>query len=94
MSDIILIAGLGPAHLSHEDRSGSFFSPSFDDENAFQFLDSYYVLGSQALKLPREFIQQMNDYAPIVKPEEALCVTEILEGIYESARTGKPYFFN
>lgn len=34
----------------------------FDDENAFQFLDSYYVLGSQALKLPREFIQQMNDY--------------------------------
>ena len=32
--------------------------------------------------------------APIVKPEEALCVTEILEGIYESAKTGKPYFFN
>ncbi|MBO7763015.1 MAG: gfo/Idh/MocA family oxidoreductase, partial [Clostridia bacterium] len=32
--------------------------------------------------------------APLVKPEEALCVTEILEGIYESAKTGKPYYFN
>ena len=31
---------------------------------------------------------------PLVKPEEALCVTEILEGIYESAKTGKPYYFN
>ena len=32
--------------------------------------------------------------APIVSPEQALCVTEILEGIYESAKTGKPYYFN
>ena len=31
--------------------------------------------------------------APITKPEEAYCVTRILEGIYESARTGKPYYF-
>ena len=31
---------------------------------------------------------------PLVKPEQALCVTEILEGIYESAKTGKPYYFN
>ena len=28
-----------------------------------------------------------------VKPEEAFVVTKILEGIYESARTGKPYYF-
>ena len=32
--------------------------------------------------------------APITKPEEAYCVTRILEGIYESARTGKPYYFD
>ena len=31
---------------------------------------------------------------PFVKPEEAYCVTQILEGIYESAKTGKPYYFN
>ena len=31
--------------------------------------------------------------APITKPEQAYCVTRILEGIYESAKTGKPYYF-
>jgi predicted dehydrogenase len=42
----------------------------------------------------REWISAIqNDTEPLVKPEEALVVTEILEGIYESARTGKPYFF-
>jgi len=30
---------------------------------------------------------------PVVKPEEALVVTEILEAIYESARTGKAVYF-
>ena len=34
------------------------------------------------------------DRDPVVKPEQALVVTEILEGIYESAKSGKPYFFN
>ena len=32
--------------------------------------------------------------APITKPEQAYCVTQILEGIYESAKTGKPYYFD
>lgn len=36
----------------------------------------------------------LNDKEPIVKPEEALVVTEILEAIYESARTGKTIYFN
>ena len=31
---------------------------------------------------------------PTVLPEQAYCVTRILEGIYESAKTGKPYYFN
>lgn len=34
------------------------------------------------------------DTEPFVKPEEAYVVTQILEGIYESAKTGKPYYFN
>lgn len=29
-----------------------------------------------------------------VLPEQAIVVTQILEAIYESARTGKPYYFN
>ncbi|NLI90462.1 MAG: Gfo/Idh/MocA family oxidoreductase [Epulopiscium sp.] len=35
----------------------------------------------------------INDTEPLVKPEEALVVTEILEAIYTSARTKKPVFF-
>ena len=34
-----------------------------------------------------------NDTEVYVKPEQALVVTEILEGIYKSAETGKPYYF-
>jgi predicted dehydrogenase len=34
----------------------------------------------------------LNDTQPLVLPEQAIVVTEILEGIYESAKTGKPVF--
>ncbi len=36
----------------------------------------------------------LNDTEPVVKPEEALVVSEILEAIYESAKTGKAVYFN
>ena len=36
----------------------------------------------------------LNDTDPLVKPEEALVVTEILEAIYESAKTGAPVYLN
>ena len=36
----------------------------------------------------------LNDKEPVVKPEQALVVTEILEAIYESAKTGKPVYLN
>ena len=32
--------------------------------------------------------------APITKPEQAFCITRILEGIYESAKTGQPFYFD
>jgi predicted dehydrogenase len=35
-----------------------------------------------------------NDSEPLVKPEEALTVTRILEACYESAATGKPVCFD
>ncbi len=34
-----------------------------------------------------------NDTEPVVKPEQALVVTEILEAIYTSAKTGKAVYF-
>jgi len=36
----------------------------------------------------------LNDEDVMVKPEEAFAVTQILDAIYESAKTGKPVFFN
>lgn len=36
----------------------------------------------------------LNDTEPTVKPHEALVVTQILEAIYESARTGKAVYFD
>lgn len=35
-----------------------------------------------------------NDTEPFVKPEQALVVTQILEGIYDSAKTGNIHYFN
>ena len=34
------------------------------------------------------------DTDPVVLPRHALCVTRILEAIYESAKTGKPVYFD
>ncbi|HHY83693.1 MAG TPA: Gfo/Idh/MocA family oxidoreductase [Clostridiales bacterium] len=34
------------------------------------------------------------DREPVVKPEQALVVTEILEAIYVSSKTGKPFYFD
>ncbi|MFD2671658.1 Gfo/Idh/MocA family protein [Marinicrinis sediminis] len=36
----------------------------------------------------------LNDEEPVVKPKEALVVSEILEAIYESAKTGKAVYFD
>lgn len=35
----------------------------------------------------------LNGTEPVVKPEQALVVTQILEAIYESSQTGQPVFF-
>ena len=35
-----------------------------------------------------------NDTIPTVLPEQAIVVTQILEAIYESSKTGKPVFFD
>jgi len=36
----------------------------------------------------------LNDTNPVVLPEQAIVVTQILEAIYESAKTGKPVYFD
>ena len=42
----------------------------------------------------QEFIKAIReDCDPFVKPEQAMVVTQIIEGIYKSAKTGKEVFF-
>lgn len=36
----------------------------------------------------------INDKTPVVTPEQAYCVSRILNGIYESAKSGEPYYFD
>lgn len=36
----------------------------------------------------------INDTEPVVTPEQALVVSEILEAIYESSKTGKAVYFD
>ena len=36
----------------------------------------------------------INDKDPVVKPEQACVVSEILEAIYTSAKTGEPVYFD
>lgn len=36
----------------------------------------------------------LNDTEPVVKPEQALVVTEILEAIYKASKTNQPVFFD
>ena len=50
---------------------------------------------SPALREEKAWIDAVrNDKDPVTLPEEAYCVTRILEGIYESAKTGTIYYFD
>ncbi len=50
--------------------------------------------GDPAYLEARQWIDAvLNDTEPCVLPEQAYCITRILEGIYESAKTGQPYYF-
>ncbi|MGN8768018.1 Gfo/Idh/MocA family protein [Paenibacillus barengoltzii] len=50
---------------------------------------------TEATREARAWVQAiLEDKEPLVKPEQALVVTEILEAIYESARTGKTVYFD
>ncbi|NWL87446.1 oxidoreductase [Paenibacillus sp. 79R4] len=50
---------------------------------------------NEAVREARTWIEAViEDKEPVVKPEQALVVTEILEAIYESAKRGKAVYFD
>ncbi|WP_099222149.1 Gfo/Idh/MocA family protein [Listeria costaricensis] len=59
-------------------------------------VDFYDGTGDDPAVLEAEsWIQAVvNDGEPVVKPEQALVVTQILEAIYQSAKTGQPVYFD
>lgn len=57
---------------------------------------SYFDVGAEdpSVKEARQWLECIiNDTEPLVKPEQALVVTQILEAIYTSAKTGKTIEF-
>lgn len=49
---------------------------------------------AESVREQRQWLEAiLNDTEPLVKPEQAFVVTQILEGIYKSAETGKEVFF-
>ena len=52
------------------------------------------VAAGPALEAQQWIDAIINDKEPLVKPEQAFVVTQILEAIYESSKTGKPVYFD
>ena len=69
------------------------FKPSFA-AGGVAFNDG--VAGDDAAtREARAWLNAVTEGTPLTTlPEQAYVVTQILEGIYESAKTGKPYYFN
>ncbi|MNC83127.1 hypothetical protein D3C75_1369310 [compost metagenome] len=59
-------------------------------------MDFYDGAGDDpAVAEAKQWIESIvNDTEPVVKPEQALVVTRILEAIYKSSETGMPVFFD
>ena len=67
-------------------------TPNLDGKGVAFYDAGGYSAGGQEAKQWINAI--LTGTQPTVLPEQAYCVTQILEGIYESARTGEAYYFN
>jgi predicted dehydrogenase len=68
-------------------------TPSFESGGA-AFFDGISCDSPKDVEARKWVNAILNDTQVPVPPRQALCVTKILEGIYESAKTGKPVYFN
>lgn len=76
------------------ERDGQLYTTNYELEG--QGVAFYDAIGSKPEEIEAwQWIDAVvNDKEPLVKPEQAYVVTQILEAIYESAKTGQPYYFN
>lgn len=78
----------------HGEDLGTLYTSQIEIDNpGVDFFDSELI--DEAEEEARAWVQCIiDDTEPIVKPEEALVVTQILEAIYHSAKTGKAVYLN
>lgn len=78
----------------HGEDLGTLYTSQIEIDNpGVDFFDSESI--DEAEEEARAWVQCIiDDTEPIVKPEEALVVTQILEAIYHSAKTGKAVYLN
>lgn len=78
----------------HGENLGTLYTSKIEVDNAgVDFYDSEKI--DEAEEEARSWIQSIiHDTEPVVKPQEAFVVTQILEAIYESAQTGKAVYLN
>lgn len=78
----------------HGEAFGTLYTSQIEVDNAgVDFYESEKI--DEAEEEARAWIDNIiHDTEPVVKPKEAFVVTQILEAIYESAKTGKAVYLN
>ncbi|WP_239751806.1 Gfo/Idh/MocA family oxidoreductase [Mammaliicoccus sp. H-M34] len=78
----------------HGEEFGSLYTTNVELENkGVDFYEGETV--DEAEVEARSWIDSIvNDTEPVVKPEEAMVITQILEVLYQSAKTGKAVYFD
>ena len=78
----------------HGEDLGTLYTSHVEIDNpGVDFFDSESI--DEAEEEARAWVKCIiDDLEPVVKPEEALVVTQILEAIYQSANTGKAVYIN
>ncbi|MBN4909344.1 Gfo/Idh/MocA family oxidoreductase [Staphylococcus sp. EG-SA-13] len=78
----------------HGEDFGSLYTTQVELENkGVDFYEGEKV--DEAEVEARSWIDSiLNDTEPVVKPEQAIVITQILEALYESAKTGKAVYFD
>ena len=73
---------------------------NFINEDYFEELENILIMSDVGVSMVMKIVDEIknevriqNITEPFIKPREAMVVTQIVEGIYESARTGKEVFF-
>jgi predicted dehydrogenase len=75
------------------ERYGNMFTQNIQQASAGVAFDLDQTDQAADLEMKQWIDSILNETEPVVKPKEALIVSEILEAIYESSNTGKAIYF-